>query len=240
MVADALGEASNSIVSSLPTAAQFSAFVPSGYTLDGSIVLTQANAKALGIIFPGADATITFSSTFAFDYDNSNGVDAGLLDFETVAAHEIGHALGFISGVDAIDGTSPHSAYLTPLDLFRFQASTVPGDAAQFTTTPRFLVPGGSAVFNDTENSWALSTGLTQGDGRQASHWKDDALTGNLIGVMDPTLSNGFQESISAADLRAFDLIGYDLAPVPEPSSFALMGSALVLLSAAYRRRQHT
>ncbi|MEI6357170.1 MAG: hypothetical protein WCP53_08705, partial [Verrucomicrobiota bacterium] len=62
-----------------------------------------------------------------------------------------------------------------------------------------------------------FSTGLTQGDGRQASHWKD-----NLgLGVMDPTLAAQEIEAISLLDLRAFDLIGYDLAPVPEPTTWA-------------------
>jgi hypothetical protein len=47
-------------------------------------------------------------------------------------------------------------------------------------------------------------------DGRQSSHWKADELTGTLIGVMDPTLSSGFIETVSSADFRALDLIGWD------------------------------
>src|SRR5262249_18337475 len=43
------------------------------------------------------------------------------------------------------------------------------------------------------------------------SHWKDDALTGILIGAMDPTLRTGTVQTISAADERALELIGWTL-----------------------------
>jgi len=46
---------------------------------------------------------MTFNSEFNFDYDSSDGITAGYYDFETVALHEIGHVLGFVSVVDAID-----------------------------------------------------------------------------------------------------------------------------------------
>jgi len=243
MVADAVGEVGNGIVASLPTAAQVLFQVPGGFSLDGSVVLTQANAKALGLVNPvtglsgAADGTITFSTNFTFDFDNSDGVGAGLVDFETVAAHEIGHALGFVSAVDFFDGATPAAMPIMPLDLFRFSAANLPGNAAQFTTNARSLVPGANASFSDTVNVWRFSTGLTQGDGNQASHWKDDALTGSLIGIMDPTLSSGFVSPITFADIRAFDLIGYDVA-IPEPATFALVGVALVVVIARRRTTQ--
>ena len=74
-----------------------------------------------------------------------------------------------------------------------------------------------------------MSTGALTGDGRQASHWKDNDLSGVLIGTMDPTL--GFQQvlGLSLLDLRSFDLIGYDIAFIPEPSSLALVLAGLLL-----------
>ena len=48
-----------------------------------------------------------------------------------------------------------------------------------------------------------------------------------MIGVMDPSLTYGQHEWITASDIRALDLIGYDY--VPEPSALAL-GALLVPL----------
>jgi hypothetical protein len=104
-------------------------------------------------------------------------------------------------------------------------------NATQFTFNVRNLVPGAAASFSDTVNVWAFSTGVTQGDGRPANYWKDDALTGNRIGVMDPTLAAGVSYGISAADTRALDLIGYDLAAVPEPATFGLASAALLAIA---------
>jgi hypothetical protein len=155
-----------------------------------------------------------------------------------VATHEIGHALGFISVVDDIAGTATANGdnlvSPTTLDLFRFGRTTSnPATVSQFTNNPRNLTPGADTIFDDLTNEYRLSSGLNTlqfptgsgTDGRQASHWKADELTGTLIGVMDPTLSSGFIETVSSADFRALDLIGWDVA-VPEPSTILLLGLA--------------
>jgi hypothetical protein len=254
MVADAAGEADDAIVAALPTAAQFSATMPTGFGLTGNVLLSSANAKALGvdvssIIGLSPDGTITFSSDFAFDYDNSDGVSAGLIDFETVALHELVHALGFISSVDQIDqlvGSSPVVRIdFTTLDMFRFAANNAPTNASEFTSKPRNFVPGAAsgAVTSDVANAWAMSTGVTKGDGRQASHWKDDDITGIHVGIMDPTLSFGLAFGLTDADIRALDLIGWDqvdAAAVPEPASILLLGSGLVAVIRNRKRRGQT
>ncbi len=206
------------VVAAMPTAAQFAASIRAGFTLDGTLSATKANLKALGFAdldatFGPSDATITFNSTFSFDFDNRDGVTADTIDFETVAAHEIGHVLGFSSSVDVIDTVSPRPVRLDPLDLLRFAdvAGADPSTAAEFTTFARSLVPGAAAVFDDTSAAFAMSTGKNNGDGRQASHWKDDRLTGVLVGIMDPTLPSTTVETISAADERALELIGWTL-----------------------------
>ena len=80
MVLDAMDEgADDAIVASLPTASQFS-FLTNGGTnpqVVNDIGMTRANAKVLGFTLgAGADATINFSTNFAFDFDNSDGVGA--------------------------------------------------------------------------------------------------------------------------------------------------------------------
>ncbi|KAF0190427.1 MAG: hypothetical protein FD167_6110, partial [bacterium] len=137
-----------------------------------------------------ADATIGFNSNFAFDFDPSNGIDVNSIDFDGVAVHEIGHALGFTSRTGFLDFSIAQLPALSTWDLFRFRPDVT---LSTFSTASRTLSTGGEQRFFIGGTPLALSTGSTTlgGDGRQTSHWKDDLLEGNLIGVMDPTLSRG-------------------------------------------------
>ncbi len=249
MVMDAADETDDGIVAFLPTSGQFRAMLPDYFSLSGFLVGSKANLKAVGFSgldsdFGPSDGTIEFNSSFSFDFDNSDGVGSGQMDFETVAAHEIGHTLGFISMVDSVDqiidgGLPPEGIGLSigMLDLFRFGDDTAddPATDGEFRTNARDLRPSVNAIFDDLDDEYDMSTGAFTGDGRQASHWKD----GQDIGLMDPTLAFGEVIEISEADFRALDLIGYDIAAIPLPAGvwFFLSGMGVLLARNTRRRR---
>jgi hypothetical protein len=204
--------------------------------VNGLSLVTRANAKALGLFASDItdDAEITFSNSFPFDFDASDGITAGQFDFETLARHEIGHALGFESAVDYVDSfPSAGDVKPSPLDWFRFDndGPNDPATVADFQAFPRSLVPGNDEIFDQIiagqggSTEVRFSTGLNKGDGRQASHWKDNFGLGN----MDPTLARGETQLISQNDLRAFDLIGYEINVVPETRGLTLLTFGVIL-----------
>ncbi len=226
-----------------------------GSANNSSIRMTSANAKALGFASPGSivgncatacDASITFATAFAWDYNPNDGITAGAYDFVGIATHEIGHALGFISGVDILDGNgaapgfnSDLFTYVNTLDLFRYsaQSAAVGVDVIDWTADTRakyFSIDRGVTV------GPGFSTGRAFGDGQQASHWKDSL----GLGIMDPTASQGELLAISANDIKAFDVIGWNLRQavpaVPEPGTWMMMLAGFGLVGGAMRRRQST
>lgn len=197
---------------------------------------TAANARALGLIpditnpdslpLGQGDAGIGFNSAFQFDFTPDDGIGANLTDFDAVAVHEIGHALGFVSNAGG------NTTVVSVWDLFRFKPARA--TLATFGTTPRVMQIGGSQVFfgNQTTTYATLeldlstggpSPGPGDGDGRQSSHWRDDTniSTRQYIGIMDPTLARGLRRTISENDILALNLFGYSIggpAPVRPPN----------------------
>ena len=83
-----------------------------------------------------------------------------------------------------------------------------------------------------------MSTGAFTGNGSQASHWLDDSLNSSvMIGMMDPSIVHGQTFTVTDADLRALDLIGYEIT-TPEPSTFLLGALGIVGLLGWGRRRR--
>ena len=193
---------------------------------DSTIVGTSANLKALGYTgFTGDDAEMEFNSDFSFDYNPSNGIDSGKVDFVGVATHEIGHALGFVSMVDY---NAHEGAVIYPpsiLDLYRHTDEYGPGqiDISFDGRDAYFSYDGGLTTVD-------LSDGKNSLGVRQASHWAD----GSGLGIMDPTAAHGELLTMTGNDLLALDVIGWNV--IPEPGTIFLLSTGLLALAVRCRR----
>ena len=218
LVSQASSTRESELYNALPSGA-----VPTDLGGTAAMLAPSAVFRALGLIAPianpateaatlGPPPAIGFNSAFQFDFDPSDGIDPGKTDFDAVAVHEIGHALGFTSSVGTRELNPGAAVAPSLLDLLRFGPGVT---LATFPTALRIQSSGGAQVFFAGGPELALSTGrgdFTGGDGRQASHWKDDELSGQYLGIMDPTLSRGQRKTITNNDLLAFDAIGYQVS----------------------------
>ena len=212
------------------------------YTEDSSTLnMTRANAKALGLInaqntqLDGYILMSDLSNTSAsWNYDFNN-ISSNSLDYLSVAVHEIGHNLGFVSGVDLMNIDShadlndliaeygseqAFDDYMeivvdnaTPMDMFRYSresialGNTMGHNIIDFTTSSQtyFSEDGGQTL--SLEFAQGEDNNAEWGDGFQASHWKQK--DSNIIGIMDPILGLGDIRQLTDNDLKVFDTIGY-------------------------------
>ena len=219
--------------------------------------ISRSNAKAIGLLSANdaaEDANITFNETFNFDFDQSDGITSGQFDFVGIAAHEIGHAMGFSSGVDLVDqlslagpnvetdingllpgiGELDDFALFTTLDLLRYSNDSLAEGSdvldLAFGGTPFTSIDGGLTSLA------AMTTGQFNGNPatkRQASHFASNAH------IFGPTFTTGSTRLISPTDIIAIDAIGFDLAAavaVPEPG-FAIAWIAVSSVLVRRRRR---
>lgn len=213
-------------------------FYNDGTTTSSQVLyLNTSVQKAVGIYAGSAtarDGNVTFSTNFNFDFDPTDGIAAGKMDFIGVAIHEIGHALGFVSGVDLMDAYGyPNGAggslgydlndtsVFSALDMFRY--SNDPADNAPGAGPTRDLTVGTASYFSidggltQVGGNSLFSTGAYNGDKRQASHFKDtpSAQGGcdgyNQLGILDPTFCLGETGVVKGLDLAAYDAMGWNI-----------------------------
>lgn len=184
----------------------------SSVTNENRCYFAWANYGAIGYTISGISAETSFGTGINWDYNPNNGVSGYC--FQSVATHEVGHALGFISRAEQwYDPTTD----LYALDIFRFQRTDGSGDYnpdtyTEFETTPRLVDYNNP---NDNHNSnifYADGTDveyrMEDGYPNQASHLRQGQ-TGIMVPFSYPgqTFSPDF---FRTSDLDLFDAIGWD------------------------------
>jgi hypothetical protein len=221
---------------------------------DDDMNLSRANGKAINLLDSNnseLDAFIAFndlaSSTISWSYNfvRDTGNDPNSVDFLSVALHEIGHALGFISSIDRPGWLSSDFSKVTPeemtarmdeyLNSIRERAKLMtPLDLTRYSTESSFvndLSIGGVAFFKTSRWDWSQNKSAPRfatgkllgegGDGWQASHWNQ----ANGQTLMKPGLSLGEQAFIALEDLLALDVIGWNRGSNPTSLDLATIFS---------------
>ncbi len=174
------------------------------------VLQTTANSKALGNDLSedtsGLDLYIQLESSanWSYDYVNSNTPN-DKYDFVSVVLHELGHGLGFVSGIDT---QTSQLTLPTTLDMFRYSSYSASQGAIDYAV-------GGNKYFSSDggqTQTGEFATGVDTilgGDGDQGSHWKVSSQA--YLGIMSSTIQQGETRQISALDLTTFDYIGWDV-----------------------------
>ncbi len=155
-------------------------------------------------------ANMTFSTNFSFDYDPSDGITSGHMCFRSIAAHETGHVLGFVSGADF------RTYEMEALDIYRFQDTDGDGDynpdtLPEFQTTSRLVWKDVGSTSSRDVNSDIIEAEYRMEDGTpyQASHFAQNI----VYACMQPTFSYGqsyYPDFYQEPDKVMFDAIGWD------------------------------
>lgn len=178
------------------------------------------------------DALIVCDLSIGYDYDATNGIAAGAVDFEGVITHEVIHALGFQCAIDFANPGDP-ALEVWPMDLYRLDLDAGPSvTLTEFSTLPRILRYDVDAISalqtNTTVGIYPMASGVPPvGSGDQASHWKQASPPGiNEIGIMAPGVLAGPTAStpMSPPDVLALDIVGWAIdSPLthsaPEPAA---------------------
>ncbi|NEO70696.1 NF038122 family metalloprotease, partial [Moorena sp. SIO3H5] len=174
-----------------------------------NISLTNANAKAINYHSNNSliDGYIVMNDTFnwSYDYLRNASTPSNAIDFLSVGIHEIGHILGYVSGVDSTILADNDASYdmnlerlfrTTALDMYRYTDWSADRDQIDlaYGIDAFFSIDGGDTALAYFSEGKDTNLGFG-GDGYQASHW--DGL-GNDLGMMKPALGWGERADISA------------------------------------------
>lgn len=190
----------------------------------GDIIAKSANLKALGIFGPNtaSDGTISLNTSI-LNIFRTGPQDPNFYDLQAVASHEIDEILGLGStlGLNFQAPDTRMNNVPSPEDFFRYD-----------NTGNRSFTASTSAVSYFSIDGVAL---LAQFNNTGFADYGDWANAGSPR-VQDGFGNPGAQPNLGV-EIRALDVIGYNLVSVPEPSTWLLVFTGL-LTGMIYRTRQ--
>ena len=200
-----------------------------------NLQFSSADGRAVGLNTPPLstvngvpgvfDGVVTLNSNQPFQFDRTGGIAPTNFDAMRTIEHEIDEVLGLFStlpgGVDFAGAPA-----VSPEDLFRYSA---PG-------TISFTNISSASSYFSIDGGVTNIVGLNQDPAGDYGDW----VGSSTVALVQAAFVGHHQADISATSPEgiALDVIGYDPAPVPEPSTLALVSAGTLLLAGcAWRRR---
>lgn len=179
------------------------------------ITINTALYKAFGGSLPGSDGNVDLNFSI-MNLSRTGPQNTNDYDLQAIATHEMDEVLGIGGTGTSLPDTSDNIA---PLDLFRYSSNGVRSFTADTDAKSYFSIDGGKTMlvgFNQT------------GRGSDYGDWAASATPQ----VQDAYGTPGVDINLGTNELTALDVIGYNLATVPEPSEFLLLGIGLLAVVA--------
>jgi hypothetical protein len=181
------------------------------------INVKTANLRAIGI-----SAAVAFDGLIGINLDLTDIGSSGTTGQKSLVAvleHEIDEVLGLGSALPNPNGALSGDPF--PEDLFRYNST----GGRSFTASP-------ATAYFSIDSTTLIARFHNTNDGADYGDWETGAAPPQ---VQDAFATVGSFPTLGPSEIRALDVIGFDLA-VPEPATGVLFGTALLFVVLAKRR----